>query len=138
MPDAHAKMSVSLSPATTGQLKTNLLQRAGAEAVQTVEQREDVKQAEDVDPLKSFHLCRHTCFTSTQTSPLGGVTQGRSLQKTAQPVPTHLLFSAAGFSFQHLQQASGGQRPGRVHKHHALFQMVRDVNAGSKTHLRRP
>lgn len=44
------------SPATTGQLKTNLLQRAGTQAVQTVEQREDVKQAEDVDPLKSFHL----------------------------------------------------------------------------------
>lgn len=44
------------SPASTGRLKTNLLQRASTETVQTVEQREDIKQAEDVDPLKSFHL----------------------------------------------------------------------------------
>lgn len=50
----------------------------------------------------------------------------------------HLLVSFAAFSFQHLQQASGSQPPGRVHKHHALFQMERDVHGGGKTHLRRP
>lgn len=108
-------------------LKTHLLQRAGTERVQTVQQREDVKQAEDVDPLKSFHLCRQAEDASCTRS-----------EKSSRPGPTHLLFSPTGFSFQHLQQASGSQPPGRVHKHHALLQMVRDVHGGSKAHLRRP
>lgn len=50
------------SPGATGRLNTHLLKRAGAEAVQTVEQREDIKQAEDLDPLKSFHLGRQRPF----------------------------------------------------------------------------
>lgn len=37
-------------------MQTNLLESASAKTVQTVEYREDVKQAKDMDPLKSLHL----------------------------------------------------------------------------------
>lgn len=53
----HTRKHVRVSLLPRGErLKTNLLQRACTEAVETVEQGEDVKQAEDEDPLKSFHL----------------------------------------------------------------------------------
>lgn len=62
MPDAHANVEMSLLPfwesPGTRRLHTNLLKYAGTEAVQTVEQREDINRAVDVDPLKSFHLRR--------------------------------------------------------------------------------
>lgn len=75
----------------------------------------------------------HAAKDSSSTRP---ETQGRLT--CTEKVQPHLLFLAAGFSFQHLQQAFGSQPPGRVHKHHALFQMMGDVHGGSKTHLRRP
>lgn len=47
--------------------QTNLLKSASTQTVETVEEREDIKQLEDVDPLKSFHLWKSHRFISNNS-----------------------------------------------------------------------